>query len=200
MTVGKTHSGKTTFGNLLAQEVENPILFDSDVMMNFLEKTYPWLSKSKVFPLVEKNTSSVVWSVLESVEQFYPWEKNGILSDKEGFLKPDTSLHMLVRLFVLDTVMRTDDTVLLTSSHGWKEIRTTLSTMIQQTERKSIMVYFNYPEEFLLERIKKSERNAGERAEDFLLREQRQTFEPPTPDEADFFFEITDEVSLDKAK
>jgi shikimate kinase len=48
--VGKTHSGKTTFGKQLMKELEdNAMLFDSDELTDFLMEKYPWLQK-KIFP------------------------------------------------------------------------------------------------------------------------------------------------------
>lgn len=40
MTVGKTHSGKTTFGRELAQRLGPCCLLDSDEVADFLKKTY----------------------------------------------------------------------------------------------------------------------------------------------------------------
>ena len=40
MTVGKTHSGKTTFGKKLAQKIKNNILIDNDQIAEFLKENY----------------------------------------------------------------------------------------------------------------------------------------------------------------
>jgi predicted kinase len=40
MTVGKTHSGKTTFGKKLAQKIKNSILIDTDEIAGFLKDNY----------------------------------------------------------------------------------------------------------------------------------------------------------------
>lgn len=40
MTVGKTHSGKKTFGKKLAQKIKNNILIDTDQIAEFLKDNY----------------------------------------------------------------------------------------------------------------------------------------------------------------
>ncbi len=40
MTVGKTHSGKTTFGKKLAQKIKNNVLIDTDQISEFLKDNY----------------------------------------------------------------------------------------------------------------------------------------------------------------
>jgi len=40
MTVGKTHSGKTTFGKRLAKKIKDNILIDTDVIAEFLRDNY----------------------------------------------------------------------------------------------------------------------------------------------------------------
>ena len=41
MTVGTTHSGKTTFAKLLEKRLINSIVIDQEVQGEFLEKHYP---------------------------------------------------------------------------------------------------------------------------------------------------------------
>ena len=40
MTVGKTHTGKTTFGKKLAQKIKNNVLIDTDQIAEFLKDNY----------------------------------------------------------------------------------------------------------------------------------------------------------------
>lgn len=46
MTVGKTHSGKTTFGMELAKKIKKSCVLDADILSEFLKTTYPILYKS----------------------------------------------------------------------------------------------------------------------------------------------------------
>jgi shikimate kinase len=77
--------------------------------------------------------------------------------------------------------------------------------MMRSQGRKVILVYLKYSEEFLLQRIKNTDRETtilttSSTWENLLLEKQRQIFEAPTSEEADYFFEITDEDSLQQAK
>ncbi|MET3575477.1 ATP-binding protein [Bhargavaea ullalensis] len=47
MTVGKTHSGKTTFAKLLAKELPNTVVIDQDRQAKFLNDHYPQLLPEK---------------------------------------------------------------------------------------------------------------------------------------------------------
>jgi predicted kinase len=47
MTVGKTHSGKTTFANRLAGELVNSVVVDQDLQAEFLNRHYPELLPDK---------------------------------------------------------------------------------------------------------------------------------------------------------
>ena len=46
MTVGKTHSGKTTFGHKIAKKLKQYCLLDSDILAEFLKEYVPDLYKS----------------------------------------------------------------------------------------------------------------------------------------------------------
>ena len=67
------------------------------------------------------------------------------------------------------------------------------------------MIYFNRPENILLERIKKSTRSkiCLTQSQDFknlLTNKQKKLFEYPSPKEADIFFEINDDQSRKKVQ
>ena len=47
MTVGKTHSGKTTFARNLEKEITNSVVIDQDNHAEFLQSTYPLLVPTK---------------------------------------------------------------------------------------------------------------------------------------------------------
>ena len=47
MTVGKTHSGKTTFARNLEKEMSNSVVIDQDNHAEFLQSTYPLLVPTK---------------------------------------------------------------------------------------------------------------------------------------------------------
>ncbi|EMR06225.1 putative kinase [Bhargavaea cecembensis DSE10] len=47
MTVGKTHSGKTTFANQLAEALTGSVVIDQDLQAEFLNRNYPELLPDK---------------------------------------------------------------------------------------------------------------------------------------------------------
>ena len=67
------------------------------------------------------------------------------------------------------------------------------------------MIYFNRPENILLERIKKSTRSKvclthSKDFNDLLTNKQKKLFEQPSSKEADLFFEINDDQSRKKVQ
>ena len=56
MTVGKTHSGKTTFGMELAKKIKRSCVLDADILSEFLKTTYPVLYQSDREKNSEKKT------------------------------------------------------------------------------------------------------------------------------------------------
>ena len=49
MTVGKTHSGKTTFGKELTEKLGKYCLLDFDILVEFFKTTYSWLYNAELF-------------------------------------------------------------------------------------------------------------------------------------------------------
>jgi len=67
------------------------------------------------------------------------------------------------------------------------------------------MIYFNRPENILLDRIKTSTRSKiclthSKNFKDLLINKQKKLFEQPHPKEADLFFEINDDKSRKKVQ
>ena len=175
ITVGKTHSGKTTFGKDMKEKLSDAIIFDSDELGDFLKTTYPWLYDEEILPM-------------------HTQERN-----RGG------QLQIEVRLKILEQASKTQLPLIITAAHAHRSAREICRNMAKENGRIMILVYFNYSEEVLLERIKKSERNKvplvfSKTYENLLLKKQKEKFETPTPDETDIFFEVTDEISLEQTK
>ena len=175
MTVGKTHSGKTTFGREIKQSFPETIFFDSDILGDFLKTNYPWMYDPQVLPLNEE----------------------GITAGK--------SLQVATRLEILKKASQTDLPLFISAAHARKESRQKMLKLAHDYQRTLILVFFNYSEKLLLERIKHSDRDKiclveSKNYEYLLLHKQKAAFEVPTPDEADYFFEVTDEDSLTQTK
>jgi len=175
ITIGKTHSGKTTFGKDIKQRFSDIIFFDADILGDFFKIHYPWMYNQELLPLNEE----------------------GMTAGK--------SLEIVTRLEILEKASQTKYPLLISASHASSETRKTMLELAHTYNRNLILVFFNYSEEFLLERIKNSGRDRvslteSKTYENLLLNKQKQIFETPTADEADIFFEITDNESLECTK
>ena len=174
MTVGKTHSGKTTFGMELAKKIKKSCVLDADILSEFLKTTYPVLYQSDR----EKNS--------EKKTQWY-------------YLK----LSLMIEIF--KKALKTDATIVSTAANSNKRIRGRGRLLAHRAWRKLIMIYFNRPENILLERIKKSTRSKvclthSKDFNDLLTNKQKKLFEQPSSKEADLFFEINDDQSRKKVQ
>jgi thymidylate kinase len=72
--------------------------------------------------------------------------------------------------------------------------------MSKKEGRELIIIYFNIPEDVLLERIKMSGRSKkclyhSKDFVDLLVNKQKQRFEEPNKKEADYFFEVNNDSS-----
>ena len=175
ITVGKTHSGKTTFGKEIKKSVPNTILFDTDELGDFLKTTYPRMFDKDILPLNEKAETA------------------------------GKSLQLATRFEILEKASQTGLPLFISAAHASKESRENMLDLSHKYDRNLILIFLNYSEEILLERIKNSGRDkvclvVSKTYENLLLNKQRKIFEPPTSDEADIFFEITDETSLQQTK
>ncbi len=173
MTVGKTHSGKTTFGKEIAKKLKHVCLLDSDEIAEFLRDKYPDL-----------------------------YDKDFVKGSNE--LASGYHLKRMVVLDVYRQALKTKLPIISTSANSTKKIRTEVRRLAKKSGRKVIMVYFNLPETLLVGRIKASQRSQkclyhSKDFIDLLVNKQKQRFEAPNKKEADYFLEITDEVSGVKA-
>ncbi|MCX6822731.1 MAG: AAA family ATPase [candidate division SR1 bacterium] len=174
MTVGKTHSGKTTFGGELKKKLKHCCLIDSDVIAEFLKDNYGDLYAT------EYN------------------RKNNELA--QGFY-----LKKAVFQGVFTHAVQSTLPVVLTNANSTKAIRKEASGVAHKARRKTIMVYFNWPLEILLDRIHTTSRSKkcltkSANFKDLLLNRQSACFEAPSPKEADIFLEITDDKSWKDAQ
>ncbi len=207
ITVGKTHSWKTTFWKRFLENIPDSITFDSDVLSDFFVTTYPWLGQAKILPASDpQEQETIATDMLHVLKKYYPWDRDdSFFYEDKQHVKSRKVLHAISRLYLLESAFSTEHPVILTSAHVSKKARATVKQISDRAKRQFIIIYFNYSEEFLLERIKRSDRNKGilvdsKTFENLLLHKQKNLFEPPTPDEADLFFEITDDESLEQTK
>lgn len=169
MTVGKTHSGKTTFGKELANKLKRSCVLDFDILGDFFKVTYPWLYESNLF---KNSKDSTQWHYLK----------------------------LKVRNEILKQALKTNLPIVFTSANSTKTLRSKASNLVHKAWKKIVMVYFNWPENILLDRIAHSGRSKlclthSKDFKDLLLNRQSKIFEAPNTKEADIFFEINDDKS-----
>lgn len=173
MTVGKTHSGKTTFGKKIAKQFKHVCLLDSDEIAEFLKDKYPDLY-----------TKDFVKDSNELASGYYL--KQIVLLDiykqslKTNLLIISTSANSTKKI-------RTEARRLAKKS-GRKLImvyfnlpETLLVSRIKESKRSQKCLY--HSKNFI----------------DLLVNKQKQRFEVPNKREADYFLEIIDEASGVKA-
>jgi predicted kinase len=128
LTVGKTHSGKTTFGKELVSTLGKYCLLDFDILVGFLKTTYPWLYEPSNFKTAE-----------EANDAHY--------------------LSLKTRRTIFKQALKTDLPIIFTSANSLKKLRRDVCNLAHKENKKVIMVYFNRPEEILLERIENNKRS-----------------------------------------
>lgn len=166
MTVGKTHSGKTTFGKKIANKIKHSCLLDSDEVADFLSSKFPDL-----------------------------YDKDFTKDSNE--LSSGYYLKLMVLLDIYKQALKTNLPIISTSANADKNRRAKIRNLAKKSGRKVIIVYFNLLDKLLLTRIKASKRST-KNFTDLLINKQSPRFEIPSKKEADYFFEITDEVSGEK--
>lgn len=167
MTVGKTHSGKTTFAKALEKRMPNSIVVDQDNHAEILQTYYP------------------------------------ALVPKEG---PNTIKYALTQTIVDYAVNETNCHVILCNSNRNPKVRTNLLNYYYQNKFASILVNFDIPDQLLIERIRKSERNTAilrtvSSFEEVLAQQQNETHKDnlivPSKNEADHLFVIKNDKEIE---
>jgi predicted kinase len=168
MTIGKTHSGKTTFGRELAQRIEPCCLLDFDEVAEFLKDKYPNLYSHDY---------------------------------QEGTYELTSGYHLkiAVMLEVYKFALKTDLPIVFTSANATKQIRQEISRLAKESGRTTILVYFNFSDKILLKRIKSGQRFGDDKNKinifvNFLTNIQNRRFEIPNQAEADYYFEVNEDI------
>lgn len=101
-------------------------------------------------------------------------------------------------------LMSIDKPIVLSNSNMWKKGRQFVFNLCKKFDYKIIGVYFDYPEDMLFERARKSKRDTDvlRRSKNFdeLIINQRTRMEPPNSYDFDKFFVIKSENDLEKTK
>lgn len=172
MTVGKTHSGKTTFGKKIAKKLKRVCLLDSDEIAEFLKDKYPGLYDNDFV----KDSNELAPG--------YHLKRMVLLDIYKQALK--TNLPIISTSANSTKKIRTEARSFAKKS-GRKVImvyfnlpETLLVSRIKESKRSQKCLY--HSKNFI----------------DLLVNKQKQRFEAPNKREADHFLEITDEASETK--
>lgn len=169
MAVGKTHSGKSTFAQNLAQKLPNFLILNSDPIELFLKKNYP---------------------------SFYGFDTT----------PTDNYSHQELRASILRTVLlfglANGLDCILANANLTRETRRRTMKVARKARAKVVIVYFNLLTDTLSDRIRvaKKSKSVLTESKDFeiLLKKQTRLFEPPIPDESDYFIEINETTDTSK--
>lgn len=127
------------------------------------------------------------------------------LDDKEhsGAFK-NASLKYRVFLLLLEFSMTFGRTIILSNSNMYKQGRKFVFQLAKKYRYKTIGIYFDFPEEFLINRIIKSKRTTKilRVSKDFneLIINQRTRMQVPSPKDFDKFYTIKSEEDLIQVK
>ncbi|MGX1828123.1 ATP-binding protein [Paenibacillus taichungensis] len=158
MTVGKTHSGKTTFAKELESVLQQAIVIDQDNHAEFINEHY-----KKLRPIEGPNT--LKFSVTDAIVNYATEQSN---------------FH-----------------IILSNSNLNKSGRAKVLRYFHNKEFKSIIVYFDLPDDLLKDRVIRTQRSKAifRSASSFLevLERQENLLEiQPSKDEANHIFIIKD--------
>ncbi|MFS0856736.1 MULTISPECIES: ATP-binding protein [Paenibacillus] len=158
MTVGKTHSGKTTFAKELESVLQQAIVIDQDNHAEFINEHY-----KKLRPIEGPNT--LKFSVTDAIVNYATEQSN---------------FH-----------------IILSNSNLNKLGRAKVLRYFHNKEFKSIIVYFDLPDDLLKDRVIRTQRSKAifRSASSFLevLERQENLLEiQPSKDEANYIFIIKD--------
>lgn len=167
LTIGKTHTGKTTFANGIAPRIPNCVILETDPVALFLKSSFPSL--------------------------------HALDLDHSGkFSSP--SLKFLVFRTMLTFALQENFNIIMSNSNMFDEGRKDVLGLIKKYPGKTIGLYFNYPEEIIMDRVRESNRdvNVLRTSKDFedLVVNQRSRFQVPNPSDFDYFFEVKDPQEL----
>lgn len=166
ITVGKTHSGKTTFATALERTLKNSVVIDQDNHAVFINTFY-----QKLLPMQGANT--LKYAITKTIVDF--------------------------------AMEQTDSHLILCNSNRNKQGRLQLLKHFMEKGFKTILVYFDIPDETLRQRIAESSRStdifrSASTFEEVLVKQQAESSNrdvtAPTEEEADYLYVIKDSCEI----
>ncbi len=127
------------------------------------------------------------------------------MDDKEHSVKfKNVSLKYKIFLLLLEFSMSFDKTIILSNSNMYSSGRKLIFNLAKKFNYKIIGVYFDFPEELLVSRIKKSKRTTKilRVSKDFneLIINQRTRMQIPNPKDFNKFFIVNSESNFNEMK
>jgi len=123
---------------------------------------------------------------------------------KQSSVFANTSLLHEIFSLLFNFSLTTGRPIILSNANIWKNWRTKVIKLSKKFNYKIIGVYFDLPEELLVQRIKKAKKTTKviRESRNFkdLLASQKNRIQIPNKSEFDEFFVITSEKDLDKIK
>lgn len=174
MTVGKTHSGKTTFGMELAKKIKKSCVLDADILSEFLKTNYPVLYESDRKQNTQEKTPWYFLKVSLMIEIF----KSALKSDST-IISTAANSNKKIRSRGRLLAHRAGRKLIMISFNRPEHI---LLERITTSTRSKICL------------------SKSEDFKDLLINKQKKLFESPSPKEADIFFEINDDQSRKKVQ
>ena len=174
MTVGKTHSGKSTFGKEIAKKLSASCLLDFDVLVEFLKTTYPWLYEASLFK-TKKEAEHAHYISLDLRKIIF---KESLKTNLPILFTSANVLKKLRNEFC--SFARKAKKKIIMVYFNWPE--EILIKRVETTIRSKACL------------------SRSSDFKDLLVNRQSKIFEAPDKKEADIFLEITDDKSWEEAQ
>ena len=167
MTVGKTHSGKSTFAKMLHQQLPSFHIIETDPIAIFLKEYAPGLAEIRGEASGDFSKPTLKFKLFETVvDHTLEYSQNIILAN--------SNMWAVGRKRVVDTLQNSGYTVIMVYLNPHEDV---MFGRIKSAGRSTVQL--------------SSSKDYSE-----LLIKQRDRMTPPTAEEADHFIEITDQDQI----
>ncbi|NDE68346.1 ATP-binding protein [bacterium] len=161
ITIGKTHSGKSTFAKKLAAQIPGMVILEADSVALFMQEHFPELH------------------MMDRIQ-------NG----NSGSL----SIKFQIFQILLKNCLAFNQNIILANSNLSERVRGEVIGEVKKYPYMTVGIFFNFPEELLLERVKTSGRDkrvlTTSKSFEEVVINQREWLQVPDPAKFDFFFEL----------
>jgi len=167
LTVGKTHTGKSTFAKEIVSQIPNCVILETDPIAVFLSTTFPKLHALDLDHQGSFSSPSLKYRVFQTVLEFALAQNfNIILSNSNMYEKGRQGVFDIIKKYPAKTI-----------GLHFNYPEELLSKRVEQSGRSTevLSVSKDFQE---------------------LIVNQRTRFQPPNPTDFDYFFEVKDPADL----